>query len=191
MRSATSSLDRFSASAVVSITGKEARTGTPSARRMASDLSLLSIASAEISPFSADALSPITPIPHTFQTHNITVPLRQRQDRASQSRPLDDRPCRNEVSEKTTLTDGVRRIDLYAIASSHAKSSLIAVIPDADFGWVVDLWSPTRDIPGALASHREFVAGLRKFGVMPTLWAGGHGTGAAPIKPLVEALDKK
>jgi glyoxylase-like metal-dependent hydrolase (beta-lactamase superfamily II) len=95
-----------------------------------------------------------------------------------------------EVSEKTTLTDGVRRIDLYAIASSHAKSSLIAVIPDADFGWVVDLWSPTRDIPGALASHREFVAGLRKFGVMPTLWAGGHGTGAAPIKPLVEALDK-
>jgi hypothetical protein len=62
----------------------------------------------------------------------------------------------------------VRRIDLYAIASSHAKSSLIAVIPDADFGWVVDLWSPTRDIPGALASHREFVAGLRKFGLMPT-----------------------
>jgi glyoxylase-like metal-dependent hydrolase (beta-lactamase superfamily II) len=95
-----------------------------------------------------------------------------------------------EVSEKTTLTDGVRRIDLYVIASSHAKSSLIAVIPDADFGWVVDLWSPTRDIPGALASHREFVAGLRKFGVMPTLWAGGHGRGAAPIKPLVEALEK-
>jgi glyoxylase-like metal-dependent hydrolase (beta-lactamase superfamily II) len=95
-----------------------------------------------------------------------------------------------EVSEKTTLTDGVRRIDLYVISSSHAKSSLIAVIPDADFGWVVDLWSPTRDIPGALASHREFVAGLRKFGVMPTLWAGGHGTGAAPIKPLVEALEK-
>ena len=95
-----------------------------------------------------------------------------------------------EVSEKTTLTDGVRRIDLYVIASSHAKSSLIAVIPDADFGWVVDLWSPTRDIPGALASHREFVAGLRKFGVMPTLWAGGHGSGAAPIKPLVEALEK-
>ena len=95
-----------------------------------------------------------------------------------------------EVSEKTTLTDGTRRIDLYVIASSHAKSSLIAAIPDADFGWVVDLWSPTRDIPGALPSHREFVAGLRKFGVMPTTWAGGHGSGAAPIKPLVEALEK-
>jgi hypothetical protein len=26
---------------------------------------------------------------------------------------------------------------------------------------------------------------------MPSLWAGGHGSGAAPIKPLVEALDKK
>jgi hypothetical protein len=90
--------------------------------------------------------------------------------------------------QESPITDDVRRIDLYVIAISHAKSSLIAVIPDADFGWVVDLRSPTRDIPGALASHREFVAGLRKFGVMPTLWAGGHGNGAAPIKPLVEAL---
>jgi hypothetical protein len=25
---------------------------------------------------------------------------------------------------------------------------------------------------------------------MPTLWAGGHGSGAAPIKPLLEALEK-
>jgi glyoxylase-like metal-dependent hydrolase (beta-lactamase superfamily II) len=96
-----------------------------------------------------------------------------------------------EVSEKMTLTDGSRRIDLYVIGSSHSKTSLIAVIPDADFGWVVDLWSPTRDVPGALASHREFVAGLRQLGLMPALWAGGHGTGPAPIQPLVDALDKK
>jgi glyoxylase-like metal-dependent hydrolase (beta-lactamase superfamily II) len=96
-----------------------------------------------------------------------------------------------EVNGKMMLTDGSRQIDLYVINSSHAKNSLVAVIPDADFGWVVDLWSPTRDIPGALASHREFVAGLRKLGVMPSLWAGGHGTGPAPIQPLVDALDKK
>jgi glyoxylase-like metal-dependent hydrolase (beta-lactamase superfamily II) len=96
-----------------------------------------------------------------------------------------------EVNGKMTLTDGARQIDLYVINSSHAKNSLVAVIPDADFGWVVDLWSPTRDIPGALASHREFVAGLRALGMMPHLWAGGHGTGAAPIEPLVEVLDKK
>ena len=96
-----------------------------------------------------------------------------------------------EVNEKMTLSDGARQIDLYLINSSHAKNSLIAVIPDADFGWVVDLWSPSRDSPGALASHREFVAGLHKLGVMPHLWAGGHGTGTAPIKPLVEALEKK
>jgi hypothetical protein len=95
-----------------------------------------------------------------------------------------------EVNEKMTLTDGSRQIDLHVIGSSHAKNSLVAVIPDADFGWVVDLWSPTRDIPGALASHRQFVAGLRALGVMPTLWAGGHGTGAAPVEPLVEALEK-
>jgi glyoxylase-like metal-dependent hydrolase (beta-lactamase superfamily II) len=96
-----------------------------------------------------------------------------------------------EVNEKMTLTDGSRQIDLYVVNSSHAKNSLVAVIPDADFGWVVDLWSPTRDIPGALASHREFVAGLRKSGAMPAFWAGGHGTGPAPIQPLVDVLDKK
>jgi len=96
-----------------------------------------------------------------------------------------------EVNGKMTLTDGARKIDLYVIDNSHARNSLVAVIPDADFGWVVDLWSPSRDVPGALPSHREFVAGLRKWGVMPTLWAGGHGTGAAPIQPLLDALDKK
>ena len=95
-----------------------------------------------------------------------------------------------EVNGKMTLTDGARKIDLYVIDNSHAKNSLVAVIPDADFGWVVDLWSPSRDVPGALPSHREFVAGLRKWGVMPALWAGGHGTGPAPIQPLVDALDK-
>jgi glyoxylase-like metal-dependent hydrolase (beta-lactamase superfamily II) len=95
-----------------------------------------------------------------------------------------------EVQDKMTLTDGTRKIDLYVINSSHAKNALVAIVPDADFGWVVDLWSPTRDIPGAIPSHREFVDGLRKRGVMATLWAGGHGTGAAPIQPLLDALEK-
>jgi hypothetical protein len=95
-----------------------------------------------------------------------------------------------EVNDRLTLTDGTRNIDLCVIENSHAHNMLIAVIPDADFGWAVDIWSPTRDIPGALVSHRELIAGLRKLGVMPSLWAGGHGTGAAPIKPLVDALDK-
>jgi glyoxylase-like metal-dependent hydrolase (beta-lactamase superfamily II) len=95
------------------------------------------------------------------------------------------------VDQKFTLTDGSRRIDLYEIDNSHAKNMLIAVIPDADFGWAVDIWSPSRDIPAALPSHRELIAGLRKFNVMPSLWAGGHGTGVAPIKPLVEAMEKK
>ena len=95
-----------------------------------------------------------------------------------------------EVKDQLTLTDGQRKIDLHVIDNSHAKGMLIAHIPDADFGWAVDIWSATRDIPGQLASHKEFVAGLRRIGVMPTTWAGGHGTGPAPIKPLVDALDK-
>jgi glyoxylase-like metal-dependent hydrolase (beta-lactamase superfamily II) len=94
------------------------------------------------------------------------------------------------VDQKFTLTDGSRRIGLYEIDNSHSKNMLIAVIPDADFGWAVDIWSPSRDVPTALPSHRELIAGLRKFNVMPSVWAGGHGTGAAPIKPLIEAVEK-
>lgn len=94
-----------------------------------------------------------------------------------------------EVKDSYTLTDGQRRIDLYVVDNSHAKGMLITVIPDADFGWATDIWSPARDIPGQLASHREFIAGLHKINVMPTIWAGGHGTGPAPIKPLIEALE--
>jgi glyoxylase-like metal-dependent hydrolase (beta-lactamase superfamily II) len=96
-----------------------------------------------------------------------------------------------DVKQKFSLSDGARKIDLYEIDNSHARNTLVAVIPDADFGWVVDLWSPGRDIAGALPSHREFLAGLRKHGVMPGLWAGGHGAGAAPILPLVEVLEKQ
>jgi Metallo-beta-lactamase superfamily len=95
-----------------------------------------------------------------------------------------------EVKDRLTLTDGQRRIDLHVVDNSHSKGLLIGHIPDADFGWAVDVWSPTRDVPGQLASHKEFVAGLRRAGIMPTIWAGGHGTGPAPIQPLVDSLDK-
>jgi glyoxylase-like metal-dependent hydrolase (beta-lactamase superfamily II) len=117
----------------------------------------------------------------------MQAPNRIRNDElARQPRPVG----LTEVKDKLTLTDGQRKIDLYVIDNSHAKGMLIAHIPDADFGWAVDIWSPTRDIPGQLASHKEFVAGLRQIGIMPTIWAGGHGTGPAPIKPLVDALEK-
>jgi hypothetical protein len=78
---------------------------------------------------------------------------------------------------RVSLRDGIRSPAYAGELQAHVA-----------FGWRAI--SPTRDIPGALPSHREFVAGLRKFGVMPTTWAGGHGTGAAPIKPLIEVLEK-
>jgi len=98
VRSATSSLDRLSASAVVSLTGNAARKGTPSARRMVSDLSLLSLASAEIPRFSADTLHSSRQSPCPFQAYNITSPLRQRQDRASQRvRPTTGPAATNQI----------------------------------------------------------------------------------------------
>ena len=94
-----------------------------------------------------------------------------------------------EVKDKLELSDGVRKIMLYPIANTHAPGLLIAHIPDADFGWVVDLWSPSRDTPNDRASHGEFLREIRRLNVMPTLWAGGHGAGPAPLQPWAEAVD--
>jgi hypothetical protein len=72
------------------------------------------------------------------------------------------------------------------IDNPHAKGLMIGYVPDARLGWVVDLWSPGRDplpakISPALAS---VVDGVRKAGIAPTRFAGGHGS-VGDYAPLV------
>ena len=93
-----------------------------------------------------------------------------------------------EVAERRVLTDGRRSVELHPIENPHAQGMLIGYVPDARLGFVVDLWSPGRDALGdkPTPGQAALVAGVRKAGIAPTRFAGGHGTVAdyAPLAAL-------
>jgi glyoxylase-like metal-dependent hydrolase (beta-lactamase superfamily II) len=83
-----------------------------------------------------------------------------------------------EVADKRVLSDGQRSLELYRIANPHAEGMLLAYVPDAKVGFVVDLWSPGRDKladklnPGQAA----VAAAVQQAGISPERLAGGHGS---------------
>ncbi|HET9687687.1 MAG TPA: MBL fold metallo-hydrolase [Pseudolabrys sp.] len=109
---------------------------------------------------------------------------------------LNDRLHRNprkaeiiEVSEKYTLKDGKREIEMYSIETGHSTGTLIAYIPDAKLGFVADLWSPGRDPLPAKPNQNQIdlVNGVKRHGLNPEKFAAGHGTTGdyAPLAKLV------
>ncbi len=96
-----------------------------------------------------------------------------------------------EVADKQTFTDGQRQVSAYLIENPHASSYLIGYIPDAKLGFVTDLWSPGRDpLPPKLnPGQAALVAAVKKIGITPAKFAGGHGsTGDYP--PLADLEGK-
>jgi glyoxylase-like metal-dependent hydrolase (beta-lactamase superfamily II) len=93
-----------------------------------------------------------------------------------------------EVADKYVMSDGKREVAAYQIDNPHAKSYLIGYVPDAKLGYVTDLWSPGRDPlpPKITPPLASVVAGVKKHGLDPQRFAGGHGsTGEyAPLEKL-------
>ncbi len=83
-----------------------------------------------------------------------------------------------EVADKKLLTDGQRELGIYRIENVHATDMVIGYVADARLGFVADLWSPGRDklegkpTPG----QASLVAAVKKAGIAPERFAGGHGT---------------
>ena len=74
-----------------------------------------------------------------------------------------------------SLKDGGDEIDLYRIPNPHAEGMLIGYVASAKLVWVTDLYSPGRDkvkTPNLVA----FDAQVKKLGLHPALYAGGHGS---------------
>ena len=92
-----------------------------------------------------------------------------------------------EVRESHVISDARgRQVILYHLDNPHAKGMLIAWVPDAKLGFVTDLWSPGTPLPpkpnpGLLA----VVNAVKKAGIQPERFAGGHG-GVAPYAQLTE-----
>ena len=93
-----------------------------------------------------------------------------------------------EVADKRVLTDGQREVHAYLIENPHAAGLLIGYVPDARLGFATDIWSPgAAPLPAKLTPPlAALVAGVKKAGISPVKFAGGHGSVAdyAPLAAL-------
>jgi hypothetical protein len=59
----------------------------------------------------------------------------------------------------------------------HVDGYLLGYVPDARIGFVVDIWSPGAPLPDKLnPALASVIAGVRKAGIEPLKFAGGHGS---------------
>jgi glyoxylase-like metal-dependent hydrolase (beta-lactamase superfamily II) len=85
-----------------------------------------------------------------------------------------------EVPESHVMSDSQgRQVIAYLMDSPHAKASLMGWVPHAKLGFVTDIWSPgpplpAKPNPGLLS----VVNTVKRAGVQPERFAGGHGTTA-------------
>jgi glyoxylase-like metal-dependent hydrolase (beta-lactamase superfamily II) len=89
-----------------------------------------------------------------------------------------------EVEDKRVFSDGSQTVEIYLIENPHADSTLIGYIPSARLGFVTDIWSPGTPLPDRLNPNMAaLVAGVKKAGISPQKFAGGHGSTAdyAPL----------
>jgi glyoxylase-like metal-dependent hydrolase (beta-lactamase superfamily II) len=84
-------------------------------------------------------------------------------------------PKVEEVDGKWSVTEGGRTIEAYSLENPHATGYIIPYIPDAKFGFVTDLWTPTPTIPPANPGTIAVVKGIQKMGIQVDRMAGGHG----------------
>jgi glyoxylase-like metal-dependent hydrolase (beta-lactamase superfamily II) len=96
-----------------------------------------------------------------------------------------------EVADKHVLRDGQREVHAYMIANPHADGLMFGYVPDARLGFVTDIWSPGAGaLPDKLNPNLDaLVKGVKKAGIDPAKFAGGHG-GVADYAPLA-ALEGK
>ncbi len=83
-----------------------------------------------------------------------------------------------EVVDKRVFSDGSRQVEAYVIENPHAASTLIGYLPGPRLGFVTDIWSPgAGPLPDRLVPNMSaLVAGVKKAGIAPLKFAGGHGS---------------
>ena len=93
-----------------------------------------------------------------------------------------------EVADRHLFNDGTREVVAYRIDNPHAEGLLIGYVADARLGFATDIWSPgAAPLPARLTPPlAALVAGVKKAGISPARFAGGHGSVAdyAPLAAL-------
>jgi glyoxylase-like metal-dependent hydrolase (beta-lactamase superfamily II) len=97
-----------------------------------------------------------------------------------------------EVTGARVWSDGAREVQAVVIENNpHADGLMIGYVSDLRLGYATDIWSPgAAPLPAKLSpALAALVAGVKKAGLSPTRFAGGHGS-AADYAPLA-ALEGK
>jgi glyoxylase-like metal-dependent hydrolase (beta-lactamase superfamily II) len=90
-----------------------------------------------------------------------------------------------EVTDKYVISDGKREFSVHSIENPHAASTLIGYVADVRLAFVTDLWIPGPPLPPKMnPGLAAVVNGVKKAGIQPVMFAGGHG-GTAPYALLV------
>jgi hypothetical protein len=93
-----------------------------------------------------------------------------------------------EVADKYTIPGGPHEVTAYLIENPHAEGMLIGYVAEARLGYVIDLWSPgAAPLPEKLTpALTAVVNGVKKAGIAPLKFVGGHGTSSdyAPLAAL-------
>ena len=93
-----------------------------------------------------------------------------------------------EVGDRRLFSDGTREVGAYVIENPHATGLIIGYVSDARLGFATDIWSPgAGPLPEKLTPPlAALVAGVKKAGISPLRFAGGHGSVAdyAPLAAL-------
>ena len=77
---------------------------------------------------------------------------------------------------------------MYVMDNPHAKGMMMGWVPDAKLGWVTDLWSPGTPMPAKPNPGLVSVVNtVKKAGVQPERFAGGHGS-SAPYSQLTQLV---
>ena len=93
-----------------------------------------------------------------------------------------------EVASKWVVTDGRRQVEAHVIdPNPHAQGLMIGYVVDQRLAFASDIWTPGPPLPDKLnPALAALVAGVKKAGIQPTKFAGGHGSTAdyAPLAAL-------
>jgi len=94
-----------------------------------------------------------------------------------------------EVPDSHVMSDsGGRQVIAYTMPDNpHARGMLMVYVPDAKLGYVTDIWTPGPPLPDKPnAALMSVVNTVKRAGIEPTRFAGGHGATAdyAPLSKL-------
>jgi glyoxylase-like metal-dependent hydrolase (beta-lactamase superfamily II) len=90
-----------------------------------------------------------------------------------------------EVGDKHVFSDGKREVSAHVLENPHAAATLLGYVADARLAYVTDIYSPGPPLPAKInPALAAVVEGVKKAGIQPLTFAGGHGS-TAPYALLV------